>query len=71
MIRHQRICNIPAQFRIVAGHFDIYDMRGIRIVHRDELAQLLVVQIQIQIVDDPVQYRAALDDIRIVIGQRC
>ena len=28
-------------------------------------------QIQIQIVDDPVQYRTALDDICIVIGQRC
>ena len=67
---HQRICDIPAQLRIIAGHLDIHDMCGVRIVYGDERSELLVIEIQVELVNDAVQHCAALDDVRIVVGQR-
>ena len=67
---HQRICDIPAQLRIIAGHLDIHDMCGVRILYGDERPELLVIEIQVELVNDAVQHCTALDDVRIVVGQR-
>ena len=45
-------------------------MCGVRIFYGDERPELLVIEIQVELVNDAVQHCAALDDVRIVVGQR-